>query len=611
MDIFSKIVYPYGIEWNYDSKRFPAFLQEVRKMRKTKIICTLGPATESDEIVRELMKNGMDVARFNFSHSTHEQHRVRFEQIVRLREELGLPIAALLDTKGPEIRVGLFKDGRIQLEKGGLFTLTTEEVMGDASRVGISYKNLPNDISDGCRILIDDGLIELRVLSHTHTEIQCEVLNGGMVSNRKGVNVPGVKLSMPYISEQDRSDIIFGAELGFDFIAASFVRCGDDVDQVREILVSCGHPHVRIIAKIENNDGVRNIDEILRTADGVMVARGDMGVEIPFEELPALQKMIIKKAYNAGKQVITATQMLDSMMKNPRPTRAEATDVANAIYDGTSAIMLSGETAAGSYPVEALRTMALIANQTESSIDYDKRFRNREMAEAPNITNAISHATVTTAMDLRAKAILTVTKSGQTARMISKYRPDCLIVGGSTSPMVCRQMNLSWGVRPILIEEKTSNDELFEHAVDVSEEHGLVEDGDLVVITAGVPLGISGTTNMMKVHVVGNILVTGTGIGTESICAPLCVCESEEQARKTMRQGDILVIPHTSNAILDLIKDCAGLITEQPGDHSHAAVVGLALGKPVIVGARGATDVLHSGTRVTLDAVRGIICNMR
>ncbi len=580
-------------------------------MRKTKIICTLGPATESDEIVRELMKNGMDVARFNFSHSTHEQHRVRFEQIVRLREELGLPIAALLDTKGPEIRVGLFKDGRIQLEKGDLFTLTTEEVMGDASRVSISYKNLPNDISDGCRILIDDGLIELRVLSHTNTEIQCEVLNGGMVSNRKGVNVPGVKLSMPYISEQDRSDIIFGAELGFDFIAASFVRCGDDVDQVREILVSCGHPHVRIIAKIENNDGVRNIDEILRTADGVMVARGDMGVEIPFEELPALQKMIIKKAYNAGKQVITATQMLDSMMKNPRPTRAEATDVANAIYDGTSAIMLSGETAAGSYPVEALRTMALIANQTESSIDYDKRFRNREMAEAPNITNAISHATVTTAMDLRAKAILTVTKSGQTARMISKYRPDCLIVGGSTSPMVCRQMNLSWGVRPILIEEKTSNDELFEHAVDVSEEHGLVEDGDLVVITAGVPLGISGTTNMMKVHVVGNILVTGTGIGTESICAPLCVCESEEQARKTMKQGDILVIPHTSNAILDLIKDCAGLITEQPGDHSHAAVVGLALGKPVIVGARGATDVLHSGTRVTLDAVRGIICNMR
>ncbi len=580
-------------------------------MRKTKIICTLGPATESDEIVRELMKNGMDVARFNFSHSTHEQHRVRFEQIVRLREELGLPIAALLDTKGPEIRVGLFKDGRIQLEKGDLFTLTTEEVMGDASRVSISYKNLPNDISDGCRILIDDGLIELRVLSHTNTEIQCEVLNGGMVSNRKGVNVPGVKLSMPYISEQDRSDIIFGAELGFDFIAASFVRCGDDVDQVREILVSCGHPHVRIIAKIENNDGVRNIDEILRTADGVMVARGDMGVEIPFEELPALQKMIIKKAYNAGKQVITATQMLDSMMKNPRPTRAEATDVANAIYDGTSAIMLSGETAAGSYPVEALRTMALIANQTESSIDYDKRFRNREMAEAPNITNAISHATVTTAMDLRAKAILTVTKSGQTARMISKYRPDCLIVGGSTSPMVCRQMNLSWGVRPILIEEKTSNDELFEHAVDVSEEHGLVEDGDLVVITAGVPLGISGTTNMMKVHVVGNILVTGTGIGTESVCAPLCVCESEEQARKTMKQGDILVIPHTSNAILDLIKDCAGLITEQPGDHSHAAVVGLALGKPVIVGARGATDVLHSGTRVTLDAVRGIICNMR
>lgn len=579
-------------------------------MRKTKIICTLGPASQTDEIVRELMLSGMNVARFNFSHSTHKDHKARYDQVDRIRKELNLPVATLLDTKGPEIRIGLIEGSKIELKKGNKVTLTTNDVMGSEKVLPISYKNLPQDIKDGNRILIDDGLIELQVVSHTQTDIECLVLNGGPVSDRKGVNVPDVRLSMPYISEKDREDIIFGAETGFDFIAASFVRTADDVEEVKAILSEVNDKTTRIIAKIENREGVNNIDEILRVADGIMVARGDMGVEIPFEEIPVIQKMIIKKAYNAGKQVITATQMLDSMIKNPRPTRAETTDVANAIYDGTSAIMLSGETAAGLYPVEALKTMANIAERAERDIDYVKRFRTRELSEAPNVTNAISHATVTTAIDLNAAAIITVTKTGQTARMISKYRPNCRIIGCTTEEKICRQMNLSWGVTPILMEEEFSNDDLFEHSVDRAEENGLVSDGDLVVITAGVPLGVSGTTNIMKVHIVGDILVTGTGVNDLSVCANLCVCSNETQAVNSFKHGDILVMKKTSNAILELLKDCSGIIAEQDGLNSHAAIIGLALNKPVIIGARNATDILRSGTTVTLDAKRGIVCNM-
>ena len=579
-------------------------------MRKTKIICTLGPASSDDAVVRELMKAGMDVARFNFSHSTHEEHKARYEQVERLRKELGLPIATLLDTKGPEIRLGLIEKGKATLQKGDQVVLTTQEVIGTRERVPITYKRLPDDIYDGCRILIDDGLIELRVLSHTDTDILCEVENGGVISNRKGVNVPGISLSMPYLSEQDVSDIEFGAKLGFDFVAASFTRTAEDVEQIREVLGRSNASHIRVIAKIENAEGVKNIDEILKVSDGVMVARGDMGVEIPYEKIPVLQKVIIKKAYNAGKQVITATQMLDSMIKNPRPTRAETTDVANAIYDGTSAIMLSGETAAGLYPVEAVKTMAAIAVCAEADIDYEKRFRNRDVTDTSDVTNAISHATVTTALDLKAKAIVTVTKTGQTARMISKYRPKSPIISGTTSEAVCRQLNLIWGVIPMLIEEQHTNDELFEHAVKRARDDGLVEDGDLVVITAGVPLGISGTTNMMKVHIVGDILITGTGITSKTVSGQLCVCAGEEEAKATFRKGDILVIPKTSNAILDILKDCAGIITEQGGEGSHAAVVGLALNKPVIVGAKGATTTLRDDTTVTLDAGRGIVCNI-
>lgn len=476
-------------------------------MRKTKIVCTVGPATDQDEIMRELMRTGMNVARFNFSHGDYETHQARFEQVKRLREELGLPIAAMLDTRGPEIRLGKFvEDKPVYINSGDTFVLTTEDVPCTDKRASISFKNLPADISIGARILIDDGLVELSAEKVGSTEITCKVIEGGKLSNNKGVNVPGVRLSMPYLSDKDMSDLEFGAKMGYDFIAASFVRSAADVIYLRRFTQSLGWATPKIIAKIENMDGVNNIDEIIEASDGIMIARGDMGVEIPFEQIPAIQKSLVEKAYKAGRQVITATQMLESMMNNPRPTRAEITDVANAIYDGTSAIMLSGETAAGKHPVEACRTMALIAKTTEQDQNYLSRFNwnvplvGKDANSA--ITNAISHATVTTASDLTAQAILTVTKSGATARMISKYRPTSPIIGCTTSETVCRQMNLSWGVTPILCEEKDNTDELFQHAIETARKAGLVVSGDVVVITAGIPLGKAGTTNMVKVETV-------------------------------------------------------------------------------------------------------------
>lgn len=471
-------------------------------MRKTKIVCTLGPSTDNDEVLKGIMKNGMDVARFNFSHGTYEEHKGRLDKVKKFRKELGLPIAAMLDTKGPEVRVRDFEDGKIMLENGNKFTLTTRDLMGNSEIASVTYKGLPKDVEVGTRILIDDGLIELKVLEVTDTDVVCEVICGGPVSNHKGVNIPNVDLSMPYISDVDRSDIVFGIEQGFDFIAASFVRCADDILQIRKILDEYNCKSINIISKIENMQGVKNIDEIIEVSDGIMVARGDMGVEIPNEDVPVMQKMIIKKVYNAGKQVITATQMLDSMINNPRPTRAETTDVANAIYDGTSAVMLSGESAAGKYPVEAVQTMARIAERTEEDIDYRKRFFALSRTGKIEITDAISHATCTTAYDIGAKAIVTVTKSGRTARMVSKYRPDCAIIACAMSDNVARQLNMSWGVTPIIIKEEKDTFELFEHAVAEVKAKGYLKDGDNTVITAGVPLGTSGTTNMLKVETV-------------------------------------------------------------------------------------------------------------
>ena len=471
-------------------------------MRKTKIICTMGPATDSDEVLEKLMQGGMNVARFNFSHGSHEEQKERMDRLKAMREKCGKPVAMLLDTKGPEIRTGIFEEGKVTLEPGQQFVLTGREIRGNASMASITYPQLYQDEKPGNRILIDDGLIELIVKEIRGEDIICTVVNGGVISNHKGVNVPGVHIHLPYMSEKDRKDILFGIEQEMDFVAASFTRSAEDVLEIRKLLDENGGEKINIIAKIENGEGVENIDAIIEAADGIMIARGDMGVEIPGEEVPVIQKMIIRKVYEAGKQVITATQMLDSMMKNPRPTRAETTDVANAIYDGTSAIMLSGETAAGEYPIEALRTMVRIANRTERDIDYKKRFFQYERQANPDVTDAISHATCTTAYDLNAKAIVTVTKSGRTAREISRYRPDCDIIGCTMEERVSRQINMSWGVTPLVIPEEKDTFELFAHSVEEAKKRGYLDSGDTVVITSGVPIGTSGTTNMIKVDTV-------------------------------------------------------------------------------------------------------------
>ena len=471
-------------------------------MRKTKIVCTLGPATDNEEVLRQMMLEGMNVARCNFSHATYDEHKKRMDMIKKLRKEVGQPVAILLDTKGPEVRVKNFKDGRVTLEDGQLFTLTADEVEGTKDKVSVTYNRLYEDLEVGMRVLIDDGLIEMQVEQVDRTNIVCRVINGGTVSNHKGVNVPDVDLSMPYISDKDREDILFGISQDVDFIAASFVQKKEDILQLRRLLEKNGGSDIKIIAKIENAQGVTNIDDIIEVSDGIMVARGDMGVEIPYEEVPVIQKKIIKKVYRTGKQVITATQMLESMIKNPRPTRAETTDVANAVYDGTSAIMLSGETAAGAYPVEAVKTMVRIAERTEQDVDYRKRFYQSARETDADITNAICHASCTTALDLNAKAIVTVTKSGTSARMLSKYRPESDIISCATTEKVCRQLSLTWGVTPIVIKEEKEVFHLFDKAIQAAVKMKLLEAGDLTVITSGVPIGVSGTTNMMKVQVV-------------------------------------------------------------------------------------------------------------
>lgn len=469
-------------------------------MRKTKIVCTMGPSTDDEGVLQALIREGMDVARFNFSHGTHADHKQRMDALKEARVACGRPVAILLDTKGPEIRVKTFQNGKQELVAGQEFVLTTREVEGTEKEVSVTYQDLCKDVRKGTTILIDDGLIEMQVKSVEPEDVICEVINGGVVSNNKGINIPGVHLSMPYMNNKDQEDVLFGIEQQVDFVAASFVRTADDVRRMRAVLDVNGGEGIKIISKIENMQGVENIDEIISVSDGIMVARGDMGVEIPCEEVPVIQKKIIKKVYEAGKVVITATQMLESMIQHPRPTRAETTDVANAIYDGTSAIMLSGETAAGKYPVEAVRMMARIANRAEEDIDYRKRFFHTERQANPDITDAICHATCTTAHDLNAKAIITVTKSGHSARMISRYRPKCDIIGCTTDERASRQLSMSWGVKPVLIAEESDVFDLFDSAIEASKEIGILEEGDITVITSGVPIGRSGTTNMIKVQ---------------------------------------------------------------------------------------------------------------
>ncbi|MBP7174886.1 MAG: pyruvate kinase [Thermoclostridium sp.] len=576
-------------------------------MRKTKIICTLGPACDNEEIMKKLVLSGMDVARTNFSHGSHQEHKKRIELLKKVAADVGRPIALLLDTKGPEIRTGRLKGDQVLLKAGQSFILTAQDIEGNDLSVSITYKELFRDVQKGSHILIDDGLIELKVQDIYESDIHCIVLNGGRLGNNKGINVPGADIHLPSITQQDIEDIQFGIENDYDFIAASFVRKADDVAEIKRVLEKNGGQEIKVISKIENRQGIQNIDEIIMISDGIMVARGDLGVEIPVEEVPIVQKMLIEKCYRNGKPVITATQMLDSMIRNPRPTRAEASDVANAIYDGTSCIMLSGETASGKYPVETLETMSRIAEKAETAMDYRKRFVGAQFEMMPTITNAISHATCTTAMDLKASAIITVTKSGHTARMISRFRPDCPIIATTVSPKVQRQLSLSWGVLPYLVQEATSTDEMFEMGVEKALESGLVKNGDLTVITAGIPVGVSGTTNILKVHLVGRVLVNGTGIGKGVVTGELCVGRTYEEVIGRFSEGNILVVPFTTNDMMPLIKKASAIIVEESGVNSHAATVGMALDKPVITGAQNALSILKSGSVVTVDADRGIV----
>lgn len=578
-------------------------------MRKTKIICTLGPSTDKEGVLRELIANGMNVARFNFSHGSHEEHLGRLEKLKALREELGKPVAALLDTKGPEIRLKDFKNGVENLVAGQTFTLTTRDVEGTNEICSITYKDLPMDVEPNGTIMLDDGLIKLQIQTVNDTDIVCTVLNNGKIKNKKGVNVPGVHLSMPYMSQRDKDDIIFGIQQGYDFIAASFVRTAQDVYDIRNLLNQYDS-NIRIIAKIENREGVNNIDSILAAADAVMVARGDLGVEIDFTELPGIQKTIIERSFSFGKPIVTATQMLDSMIVNPRPTRAEISDVANAIYDGTSAIMLSGETAAGAYPVEALKTMSAIAERTEQEGFH---LRGRTMDFNPgkiSVSDATAHAACLTARDVNAAAIVTVSESGTTARLLSKYRPQQPIIACVMREQVQRQLSLSWGITPLMMSLAHSTDELIEMSTALAKENGYLHNGELAVVTAGVPVGVSGTTNMIKIHMVGNCLATGVGVGPENndvASGKACVCRTMDEVRAKFKPGMVLVVPSTSNEMLSFVRDAAALVVEEPGLNSHAAIAGKALLKPTVVGAAGATSHIRDGLMVAVDCAHGSV----
>ena len=578
-------------------------------MRKTKIICTLGPSTDKEGVLRDLIANGMNVARFNFSHGSHEEHLGRLEKLKALREELGKPVAALLDTKGPEIRLKDFKNGVENLVAGQTFTLTTRDVEGTNEICSITYKDRPMDVEPNGTIMLDDGLIKLQIQTVNDTDIVCTVLNSGKIKNKKGVNVPGVHLSMPYMSQRDKDDIIFGIQQGYDFIAASFVRTAQDVYDIRNLLNQYDS-NIRIIAKIENREGVNNIDSILAAADAVMVARGDLGVEIDFTELPGIQKTIIDRSFSFGKPIVTATQMLDSMIVNPRPTRAEISDVANAIYDGTSAIMLSGETAAGAYPVEALKTMSAIAERTEQEGFH---LRGRTMDFNPgkiSVSDATAHAACLTARDVNAAAIVTVSESGTTARLLSKYRPQQPIIACVMREQVQRQLSLSWGITPLMMSLAHSTDELIEMSTALAKENGYLHNGELAVVTAGVPVGVSGTTNMIKIHMVGNCLATGVGVGPENndvASGKACVCRTMDEVRAKFKPGMVLVVPSTSNEMLSFVRDAAALVVEEPGLNSHAAIAGKALLKPTVVGAAGATSHIRDGLMVAVDCAHGSV----
>ena len=578
-------------------------------MRKTKIVCTLGPATNDVEIMKQLIHNGMDAARINFSHGTYETHAETIAKLKQAREELNAPIPLILDTKGPEIRVKTFKEDKVRLEEDATFTLTTREVEGDVNIVSVTYADLPKDVHRGSRILIDDGLIELKVEDITETDVVCKVVNGGVVKSRKGVNLPGVEVNLPSLMEKDLEDLKFGGENGFDIVAASFIRSAEDVLKIRRVLEENGGGQMHIISKIENQQGVENIDKILEASDGIMVARGDLGVEIPPEEVPLVQKILIAKANRIGKPVITATQMLESMVHSPRPTRAEANDVANAIFDGSDAIMLSGETAAGAYPLEAVATMARIALKAESAVDYAAKLANTTEPARVNITNAISMAACATAAELKTAAITTVTKSGFTARMISRYRPACPLIASTSDETVWRQMNLIWGCKPMLYTGELPRGGVFDTALEIAVKSGLLKNGDTVVSALGMPLGFSGATNTLRVDIVGDVLCKGKGVGTKRATGTARVITARDGVERTFHQGDILVTTATDSSFMPYIRKAAAIVVG-PLDqnvNSHAEVAGMALDIPVIVCNAKVVDFIPAHSLITVDAEKGFV----
>ncbi|MEW9095531.1 MAG: pyruvate kinase [Clostridiaceae bacterium] len=579
-------------------------------MQKTKMVFTIGPASDKEDVLSELIKAGMNAARLNFSHGSHEEHKKRIDLVKELNRKYNKHIAIILDTKGPEIRTGNFKEEKVELIEGNKFTVYCgEEILGDESRCSITYDRLHEDVQPGNMILIDDGLVALEVENIEDNKIHCVVKNSGSVSNHKGVNVPGVATSLPSLTEKDKEDLKFGCENEVDIIAASFIRRASDVLAIRKVIEQNNGKDIQICSKIENHQGVENIDEIIQFSDAIMVARGDMGVEIPIEQVPIIQKMIIEKCNKAGKAVITATQMLDSMIRNPRPTRAEASDIANAIFDGTDAIMLSGETAGGKYPIEAANTMARIAKTTEEKIDYESLLSKRREVHVLNVANAISIATCTTAAELNASAIITATQSGYTARMVSKYRPACPIIAVTPSASVAKKLALNWGVFPILTEQYSSTDELIEKSVEISLKSEYVNKGDLVVIAAGIPASYSGTTNMLKVHVVGDILVQGRGAGVKHGVGTVKLVNNYTEAKDLVEKGDILVIKDSDIEYISVLDRVGGVIAETGGLTSHLAIECITREIPFICSAGGAMKTLKSGSYVTMDVRRGIVYN--
>ena len=577
-------------------------------MRKTKIVCTIGPASESKYTLKKLIESGMDVARLNFSHGDYEEHAERIKNIREVATELGVPVSILLDLQGPEIRTRKFKDGEAMLEEGSIVYITMEDVLGTAERFSITYEGLIYDVTEGSIISLDDGLIQLQVLDvdTDQREIKTKVLNSGKIKDKKGVNVPDVHVNLPALTEKDKQDIMFGIEQGVDFIAASFVQDQQAVLTIRKLLDHSGGEEIQIISKSENRKGVQEFDKILSASYGIMVARGDLGVEIPPEEVPLVQKELIRKCNIVGKPVITATQMLDSMQHDPRPTRAEASDVANAILDGTDAIMLSGETAAGKYPVEAVKMMNEIALITEPAIDRDSIFRKQSELEVVTITDAISQSVSNVANNLDVSAIITPTESGHSARMVAKYRPNVPIIAITFAEEVLRRLTLVWGVYPIITEPAESTDELLDIAVNKGLETNLVERGSKVIITAGVPVGVSGTTNMLKVHVIGNVITKGTGIGRHYAYGRAVVVKDADEANTRVQEGDIIVTRATDKDMIPAIRRASGIVASEGGITSHAAVIGLSLGVPVIVGVEDFHRI-KDGELITIDAGTGNI----